>query len=167
VVPIFTARWPSRSQIWRVKLATEVLPLVPVTATTVSGPGPNQSAAAWASVARASSATMRATFEPDSASAAISAPARSVRIATAPSSIAPATKRAPWTCVPGSAAKSVPGRTLRLSMARPVTEASAPAKAVRPSSARDLAFCVIPAPARTNGPPPKGARARQFELLDS
>jgi hypothetical protein len=154
-----------RSQICRVKLATLVLPLVPVTATTVSGPGPNQSAAAWASVARASSATMRATFEPDSASAAISAPSRSVRIATAPSSIAPATKRAPWTCVPGSAAKSVPGRTLRLSMARPVTEASAPPRPSDPAQQgiwRSASF--LPPPGRMARRP---ARARQFELLDS
>ncbi len=37
MVPMLAACWPSADQIWRVKAATEVLPLVPVTATTVSG----------------------------------------------------------------------------------------------------------------------------------
>ena len=46
---------PRQSQIWRVKLATDVLPLVPVTATITSGCAPNQSAAAKASVCRGSS----------------------------------------------------------------------------------------------------------------
>ena len=46
VVPMFTASWPSSDQICRVKVATEVLPFVPVTATIVSGCAPNQSAAA-------------------------------------------------------------------------------------------------------------------------
>ena len=38
-VPIEAARWPAMRQIWRVISATEVLPLVPVTATIVSGTG--------------------------------------------------------------------------------------------------------------------------------
>jgi hypothetical protein len=46
VVPKFAADRPIADQICRVKVATEVLPLVPVTATTVSGCAPNQSAAA-------------------------------------------------------------------------------------------------------------------------
>ena len=49
VVPILIAAWPRAAQIWRVKVATEVLPLVPVTATMVSGWVPNHSAAAQAS----------------------------------------------------------------------------------------------------------------------
>ena len=36
-VPIDAACRPSRVQIWRVKVATEVLPLVPVTAAITSG----------------------------------------------------------------------------------------------------------------------------------
>jgi hypothetical protein len=43
---MLTAGSPIACQIWRVKVATEVLPFVPVTATTVSGWRPNQSAAA-------------------------------------------------------------------------------------------------------------------------
>ncbi len=37
MVPMLAAAWPSRSQIRRVKAATEVLPLVPVTAAIVAG----------------------------------------------------------------------------------------------------------------------------------
>jgi hypothetical protein len=40
--------WPSRSKIWRQKVATEVLPLVPVTATQISGCLPQNAAAASA-----------------------------------------------------------------------------------------------------------------------
>ena len=38
-VPIDAERWPDMRQIWRVISTVEVLPLVPVTATTVSGNG--------------------------------------------------------------------------------------------------------------------------------
>ena len=37
MVPMLAAGCPIASQIWRVKAATEVLPLVPVTAAMVSG----------------------------------------------------------------------------------------------------------------------------------
>ncbi len=37
---MLAALWPSASKIWRQKAATEVLPLVPVTATTVLGCAP-------------------------------------------------------------------------------------------------------------------------------
>ena len=37
MVPMLAACSPSAAQIWRVKAATEVLPLVPVTATIISG----------------------------------------------------------------------------------------------------------------------------------
>jgi hypothetical protein len=46
VVPMLIASWPSACQIWRVKVATEVLPLVPVTATITAGWAPNHRAAA-------------------------------------------------------------------------------------------------------------------------
>ena len=36
-VPIDAERWPDMRQIWRAISTVEVLPLVPVTATTVSG----------------------------------------------------------------------------------------------------------------------------------
>ena len=57
VVPRLIAVRPSATHSWRQKLATEVLPLVPVTATIVSGWAPNHRAAARARVARGSSAT--------------------------------------------------------------------------------------------------------------
>ncbi len=56
MVPRLIAVCPSACQIWRVKLATDVLPDVPVIATTVSGWAANHSAAAPASAARGSSA---------------------------------------------------------------------------------------------------------------
>ena len=37
MVPMLAASWPSAAQIWRVNAATDVLPLVPVTAAIVSG----------------------------------------------------------------------------------------------------------------------------------
>ncbi len=37
MVPMLAEAWPSRSQIWRVNAATDVLPLVPVTAAVVAG----------------------------------------------------------------------------------------------------------------------------------
>ena len=51
-VPKLTAVSPSASQIWRVKEATEVLPLVPVTATITSGWSPYQRLAAIESARR-------------------------------------------------------------------------------------------------------------------
>ena len=66
VVPILAASRPEAAQIWRVKLATEVLPLVPVTATTVSGCAPNHSAQAWAKAALGSSTTTSAASDPAS-----------------------------------------------------------------------------------------------------
>ena len=57
-VPIEAARWPAMRQIWRVISATEVLPLVPVTATMVSGTGVKNCAASRAKVWRGLSAAM-------------------------------------------------------------------------------------------------------------
>ena len=39
-VPMLAARLPNAAQSWRVNTATELLPLVPVTAATVAGCGP-------------------------------------------------------------------------------------------------------------------------------
>ena len=47
-VPMLAAEWPSRPKIWRQKAATEVLPLVPVTATQTRGCSPQKAAAASA-----------------------------------------------------------------------------------------------------------------------
>ena len=82
-MPRLTARWPSAVQIWRQKLATLVLPLVPVTATTVSGWAPNQSAAARAKAWRGVLGEHQPPRGPSAASA-IRAPSASVRTAAAP-----------------------------------------------------------------------------------
>ena len=47
-VPMLAETWPAPANIWRQKLATEVLPLVPVTATQVCGWRPQKLAAASA-----------------------------------------------------------------------------------------------------------------------
>ena len=57
-VPRLADLWPSAAKSWRTKSATELLPLVPVTATTVSGWRGKNRAAASAS-ARRTSATRR------------------------------------------------------------------------------------------------------------
>ena len=49
IVPIVAAAKPASFHIWRVNEATDVLPLVPVTATTVSGCLPKNRAATMAS----------------------------------------------------------------------------------------------------------------------
>jgi hypothetical protein len=61
VVPMLAAGLPSRSQICRVKEATEVLPLVPVTATIVRGCTPKKRAAESASASLGSSTAMTGT----------------------------------------------------------------------------------------------------------
>ena len=62
MVPRLAAGWPSRDQIWRVNAATEVLPLVPVTAAITAGCRGNIRAAANASARRA--LTTRTTATP-------------------------------------------------------------------------------------------------------
>ena len=57
-VPIEAARCPAMRQIWRTISTVEVLPLVPVTATTHSGTGVKKAAARRAKAWRGSSAAM-------------------------------------------------------------------------------------------------------------
>ena len=107
---------PSTSQIWRTKAATDVLPLVPVTATTRSG---------W----RAGEARRHARRAPARiGSAIVTGPRRRHRstsrpasTATAPAATACGMKRAPSTLVPGKRreqkARPAPAR---LSAVRPV-----------------------------------------------
>ena len=86
-VPKLTAVSPSASQICRVKLAQEVLPLVPVIATTTSGWVPKKRRAAVASARRGLSLRTTGTGSAPPASAR-ARPAGSVRMATAPMRIA-------------------------------------------------------------------------------
>ena len=128
------ASCPSAAQICRVKVATEVFPLVPVTATITSGCAPNHKAAAQARAARESSTTTSATSVSARASTASFAPAVSVSTAAAPCSSAAPMKVAPCTDVPGKAANSMPARTARLSAVSPDSAGSRPALAVSPRS---------------------------------
>ena len=57
-VPIEAARCPAMRQICRVISTVEVLPLVPVTATSVAGTGVKNCAASWAKTCRGLSAAM-------------------------------------------------------------------------------------------------------------
>ena len=58
---------PSRSQIWRVNAATEVLPLVPVTAAIVAGWAGKNLAAASASARRGLATATNGTLQPSGA----------------------------------------------------------------------------------------------------
>lgn len=136
----------------RVKVATEVLPEVPVTATTTSGCARNQSAAAPARAARGSSTTTTGTPAAARSAFAISAPAGSVSTEPAFIRSAKVTKSAPWAVDPGRAAKRWPGSTLRLSTERPVTSTSRPSRALSPRLASVLIRASVPC-CRSLSPP--------------
>ena len=57
-VPMLAEGWPAIRQSWRTSSTVEVLPLVPVTATTVSGKGPKNFAASRAKARRGSGSAM-------------------------------------------------------------------------------------------------------------
>jgi hypothetical protein len=121
-VPTLTALCPSAVQIWRQKLATLVLPLVPVTATAVSGPGPNQRAAgARKGLARVLGEDQHRVAQ------GVPGEARALRVRQdghGASRHRVPTKEAPWAAWPGSAAKRWPGAVSRLSSDRPATRTS-------------------------------------------
>src|SRR5579883_1943173 len=118
-VPRLAAGVPVCCQIWRVKAATEVLPLVPVTAAIVAGCGAWKRAAISARRRRGLGSAMSATDGAASDAAASARPRSSVSTATAPRLTASAMNRRPSSRAPGSAAKSQPGRTSRESAVRP------------------------------------------------
>ena len=115
-VPRLAARRPRCCQIWRVKTVTEVLPLVPVTATMrlrlrrVEARRHAREAAARVGVG---DDARRA------ASARQARPGSSVSTATAPRATASSMKPRPSTRLPGSAANRKPGLTSRESAVRP------------------------------------------------
>ena len=106
--------WPSAAQICRVKAATEVLPLVPVTAAIVCRLARDKISRRPAP-ARGADWRRARTARDDSPGGAWS-PAT----ATAPAAIAASTKRAPSVLVPANAKNRSPGLTVRLSTATPV-----------------------------------------------
>ena len=113
MVPMLAARCPSALQIWRVKAATDVLPLVPVTAAMVPGWRGKNAAAASASARRAFFTVTKATVS--------GRPSRrcSAATATAPAATACLAKWAPSALAPAMATNRSPGLTLRLSEAMP------------------------------------------------
>ena len=114
MVPMLAASWPSAAQICRVNAATEVLPLVPVTAAIVSG------------LARIEARRR----ERERAPHVVGAHERDVvgkllrraaaMTAAAPAASACGTKDRPSALVPGTATNRWPGFTLRLSDAMPL-----------------------------------------------
>ena len=115
-VPRLAARMPMAVQISRTKLATDVLPLVPVTATIRSGWRPKKRAAALAKARRGLAAAMRTA--PSTATPSLTS------IALAPAAIACGMNFAPSTDEPGNAANRKPGFTARLSDVRPAMRIS-------------------------------------------
>ena len=112
---------PSAAQIWRVKAATEVLPLVPVTAAIVSGWRGKNFAAASASARRASATFTKATPAGNGVGGT-----RSAMTAAAPRrDRRRPTKRSPSSLLPAIATNTSPGLTVRLSAVMPVTSSAA------------------------------------------
>ncbi len=117
---MLAAAWPSAVQIWRVNAATDVLPLVPVTAAITSGWREKNFAAASASARRASATLTKAT-----ASGSGVAGGRSAMMAAAPDASACETKLSPSSLLPATATNRSPGFTVRLSALTPVRSSAA------------------------------------------
>ena len=117
---MLAAAWPSAVQIWRVNAATDVLPLVPVTAAITSGWREKNFAAVSASARRASATLTNATASGNGA-----AGGRSAMMATAPDASACETKLSPSSLLPATATNRSPGFTVRLSALTPVTSSAA------------------------------------------
>ncbi len=131
---MLAARSLVNSQIWRVKAATEVLPLVPVTATICSGWRGKNLAAASASARRASPTLTKATLVGSGV-----AGTRSAMTATAPPAIAGATKCIPSSLLPAMATNRSPGLTVRLSAVIPSTSSEAKRASLSASTVSRLA----------------------------
>src|ERR1700757_4800792 len=117
---MLAAAWPSAVQIWRVNAATEVLPLVPVTAAITCGWREKTSPAVSASARRASATLPNAT-----ASGSGVAGGRSAMMAAAPDASACETKLNPSSLLPATATNRSPGFTVRLSALTPVRSSAA------------------------------------------
>src|ERR1700746_1137486 len=117
---MLAAAWPSAVQIWRVNAATDVLPLVPVTAAITSGWREKNFAAVSASARRASATLTNAT-----ASGSGVAGGRSAMMAAAPDASACETKLSPSSLLPATATNRSPGFTVRLSALTPVRSSAA------------------------------------------
>src|SRR5262245_18964586 len=118
MVPMLADSWPRLCQICRVKAATDVLPLVPVTAAMVCGCRGKNLAAASASARRGFLVTTNGTRAPSGR--------WSLATATAPAAMAASMKREPSVLLPASAKNRSPGFTTRLSTASPLTSTASP-----------------------------------------
>src|SRR6516225_1980440 len=128
---MLAAAWPSAVQIWRVNAATDVLPLVPVTAAITSGWREKNFAAVSASARRASATLMKAT-----ASGSGVAGDRSAMMAAAPDASACETKLSPSSLLPATATNRSPRFTVRLSALTPVTSSAAKRASLTASTVR-------------------------------
>src|SRR5215813_7532625 len=128
---MLAAAWPSAVQIWRVNAATDVLPLLPVTAAITSGWREKNFAAASASARRASATLMKAT-----ASGSGVAGGRSAMTATAPDASACETNLSSSLSLPATATNRSPGFTVRLSALTPVRSSTAKRASLTVSAVR-------------------------------
>ena len=139
---------PSAAQIWRVKAATEVLPLVPVTAAITRGWRGKNFAAASASARRALPTWTKATPAGSGAGGA-----RSAITAAAPAASACGTKRMPSSLAPATATNRSPGLTARLSALTPRTSSAAKRASLTASVVmRSASFMAAPRDTRERHP---------------
>src|SRR6266545_3516652 len=131
---MLAAAWPSAVQIWRINAATDVFPLVPVTAAITRGWREKNFAAASAKARRASSTLMNATPAGSGVGGG-----RCAMIAAAPAASACGMKLSPSVFAPATATKSSPGFTARLSALTPATSSAAKRASLRASAVRSSA----------------------------
>ena len=122
---------PSAAQIWRVKAATDVFPLVPVMAAITSGWRGKNFAAPSARARRASPTLMKAT-----PSGSGMGGTRSAMMAAAPDANASPTKRSPSSFAPATATNRSPGLTVRLSVLIPASSSAAKRASLTASAVR-------------------------------
>ena len=170
-VPKLTAVSPSASQICRVKLATEVLPLVPVTATHRSAGSPNQAAAAIGQrAARVVAQDHRHRERPGRRPRRARGPAGRSAPRPRPCRSAYGMKSPPWTRLPGQRREQVAGlASRRLSTERPVISGSGPAQSParrvpdsRPSASNPVSLSVRSVPAIVIRAPPRAPATGLF-----
>ena len=128
---MLAAAWPSADQIWRVNAATDVLPLVPVTAAITCGWREKNFAAVSAKARRASSTLMNAT-----PSGSGVAGGRSAITAAAPDATACETKLSPSSFAPATATNRSPRLMARLSALTPARSSAAKRASLTASTVR-------------------------------
>src|SRR5499426_557173 len=128
---------PSADQIWRVKAATDVFPLVPVTAAITSGWRGKNFAAASAKARRALPTRMKATPSGSGIGGT-----RSAMMAAAPAAKAGPTKRKPSSLLPATATNRSPDLIVRLSALTPAILSAAKRASLTASTGSRLLSCM-------------------------